>query len=161
VDLLTGSARLEDVLRPTSHEKLTLIPRGVMNERAPELLMSPAMSKFVDDLRGEYDAIIVDSPPLGAGIDPYVIGTATGSLLLVLRSGETDRKMAEAKLGLLYRLPIRLLGVVLNDTDGDGSYQYYAYLHSDLPADIASKPRFDKAIAELARTPGPPPLGGS
>jgi Mrp family chromosome partitioning ATPase len=132
-----------------------------MNERAPELLMSPAMSKFVDDLRGKYDAIIIDSPPLGAGIDPYVIGSATGSLLLVLRSAQTDRKMAEAKLGLLYRLPIRLLGVVLNDTDGDGSFQYYAYLHSDLPADVAKKPRFDKTIAELTVTPASPPSGGS
>jgi tyrosine-protein kinase Etk/Wzc len=161
VDLLADNARFEDVLRTTSNDKLTLIPRGVINERAPELLMSPAMSEFVDDLRGRYDAIIVDSPPLGAGIDPYVIGSATGSLLLVLRSGETDRKMAEAKLGLLYRLPIRLLGVVLNDTDGGGSYQYYAYLHSDLPADIASKPRFDKAIAELTRTPASTPPNGS
>jgi capsular exopolysaccharide synthesis family protein len=160
VDLLAGTARREDVLRPTSHEKLTLIPRGVMNEHAPELLMSPAMSKFIDDLRGEYDAIIVDSPPLGAGIDPYVIGTATGNLLLVLRSAQTDRKMAEAKLGLLYRLPVRLLGVVLNDTDGDGSFQYYAYLHSDLP-DVTRKPRFDTAIAELTGTTASPPSGGS
>jgi succinoglycan biosynthesis transport protein ExoP len=161
VELLSGDARLEDVLRRTSHENLTLIPRGVINERAPELLMSPAMSKFLDDLRTRYDAIIVDSPPLGAGIDPYVIGTATGSLMLVLRSGETDRKMAEAKLGLLNRLPIRLLGVVLNDTDGDGAYQYYAYLHSDLPADVATVPRFDKALAELSRKPVPPPPSAS
>jgi tyrosine-protein kinase Etk/Wzc len=160
VDLLAGNTRLENVLRSTSNEKLTLIPRGVINERAPELLMSPAMSGFIDDLRKGYDAIIIDSPPLGAGIDPYVIGSATGNLLLVLRSGETDRKMAEAKLGLLYRLPIRLLGVVLNDTDGGGSYQYYAYLHSEHPADAATKSRVDKAIAELTTTGAPPP-GGS
>jgi tyrosine-protein kinase Etk/Wzc len=160
-ELLAGDARLEDVLRRTSHDSLTLIPRGVINERAPELLMSPPMSKFVDDLRERYDAIIIDSPPLGAGIDPYVIGSATGSLLLVLRSAQTDRKMAEAKLGLLHRLPVRLLGVVLNDTDGDGAYQYYAYLHSDLPADVATVPRFDKAVAELKRTPASPPPSGS
>lgn len=161
VDLLVGGARLEEVLRPTSLEKLTLIPRGIMNERAPELLMSPTMSKFVDELRGRYDAIVIDSPPLGAGIDPYVIGSATGSLLLVLRSGETDRKMAEAKLGLLYRLPVRLLGVVLNDTKGDDSFQYYSYVHSDVPADVTRKPRFDKAIAELTGAPAAPSSGGS
>jgi capsular exopolysaccharide synthesis family protein len=161
-DLLAGDAELKDVLRRTSQEKLTLIPRGVINDRAPELLMSPPMSRLLDDLRERYDAIIIDSPPLGAGIDPYVIGIATGSLLLVLRSGETDRKMAEAKLGLLYRLPIRLVGVVLNDTDEHRSYQYYAYLQSDLPADAAAASRFDKAaVAELTGTPvAHPPSGG-
>jgi capsular exopolysaccharide synthesis family protein len=161
VEFLTGDAVLEDVLRRTTHENLTLIPRGVINERAPELLMSPPMSRFLDDLRDRYDAIIIDSPPLGAGIDPYVIGSATGSLLLVLRSGETDRKMAEAKLGLLYRLPIRLLGVVLNDTDGHSSYQYYAYVHSDLPADVTAASRLDKPVVELTRTPMPPSPSGS
>ncbi len=156
VELLAGDARLEDVLRRTNHDNLTVIPRGVINERAPEMLMSPAMSRFIDDVRARYDAIIIDSPPLGAGIDPYVIGTATGNLLLVLRSGETDRKMAEAKLGLLRRLPIRLLGVVLNDSNEERSYQYYAYVQSDLPGDLATAPRFDKRITELAEDPRAP-----
>ena len=132
VDLLADGVPLEHVLRQTQHENFTVIPRGVINERAPELLMSPAMSRFIEEVRSRYDAILVDSPPLGAGIDPYVIGTATGSVLLVLRSGETDRKVAEAKLGLLRRLPIRLLGVVLNDSNADASYHYYAYVGSDI-----------------------------
>jgi Mrp family chromosome partitioning ATPase len=73
--------------------------------------------------------VLVDSPPLGAGVDPFVLGAATGNLLLVVRSGETDRHLAEAKLSLVHRLPIRLLGAVLNDVRATGSYRYYRYLY--------------------------------
>jgi len=57
-----------------------------------------------------------------------VLGTHTGSMLLVLRSGETDRQMAEAKLRILDRLPVRMLGAILNHIDsGTGAYKYYSY----------------------------------
>jgi Mrp family chromosome partitioning ATPase len=48
---------------------------------------------------------------------------------MVFRSGETDRQMAEAKLKLLDRLPVRVLGAVLNDIQADGVYKYYSYLY--------------------------------
>src|SRR5256885_2620912 len=44
-----------------------------------------------------------------------ILGTLTGSLLLVLRTGHSHRDMAAAKLEMLHRLPVRLLGAVLND----------------------------------------------
>jgi Mrp family chromosome partitioning ATPase len=87
------------------------------------------MSHLIATLDSQYDAIIVDSPPLGAGIDPFALGTATGSMLLVLRPGETDRKVAEAKLKMLERFPIRLLGAVLNDVPLEGAYQQYSYVY--------------------------------
>jgi Mrp family chromosome partitioning ATPase len=80
-------------------------------------------------MKVRFNVIIVDSPPLGAGIDPFVLGTATGHMLMVFRSGETDRAMAEAKLKLLDRLPVRVLGAVLNDIQADGVYKYYSYLY--------------------------------
>ena len=64
-----------------------------------------------------------------AGIDPFVLGTTTGHLMLVFRTGETDRQMAEAKLRLLDRLPVRVLGAVLNEIEAEGSYRYYSYLY--------------------------------
>ena len=133
LDYLDEDAELDQVLRDSGYENLTVMPRGRANHRAPELLISPRMSELIADLQQRYEAIIFDSPPLGAGIDPFVLGTATGSLLLVLRSGETDRKMAEVKLKVLERLPVRLLGTVLNDFRDESAYTYYTYSESELP----------------------------
>jgi Mrp family chromosome partitioning ATPase len=74
-----------------------------------------------------YDVIIVDTPPLAAGIDGYSISAATGALLVVLRTGLTNRRMAAEKLRLFERLPVDVIGAVLNGVTLSGAYGYYGY----------------------------------
>jgi capsular exopolysaccharide synthesis family protein len=129
LDYLVGDASMDSIVRTSSHEGLAVIPCGTRRQQGPELLGSSAMSHLMAEMKTRFNVIIVDSPPLGAGIDPFVLGTATGHMLMVFRSGETDRQMAEAKLKLLDRLPVRVLGAVLNDIQADGVYKYYSYLY--------------------------------
>jgi tyrosine-protein kinase Etk/Wzc len=130
LDFLTQEATLDEVLKATTHRGLTVLPCGTRRHRGPEMLGSPPMTDLMAEVKSQFNAIVVDSPPLGAGIDPFVLGTATGHMLLVLRSGETDRQMAEAKLRLMDRLPIRMLGAVLNDIQTrSGTYRYYSYVY--------------------------------
>ena len=136
LDHLSGEADPAAVLRPTTHVNLMVVPCGTRRRQGPELLGSARMQDFINVLRGRFEVIIIDTPPLGAGIDPFVLGTATGNLALVLRAGETDRQLAEAKLQVLDRLPIRLLGAILNDVRvGEGAYKYYAYSYGYLAGD--------------------------
>jgi len=78
-------------------------------------------------VRPAYNVILIDGPPLAGGVDPFILGTLTGSLLMVLRTGHSDRQVASAKLEMLERLPVRLLGAVLNDVPPGASYNYYSY----------------------------------
>ncbi|MGI8495987.1 MAG: GumC family protein [Gemmatimonadaceae bacterium] len=129
LDYLLGMATTDEILRPsTTHKNLTVLPSGIRRHHGPELLASPELPKLLEQVRDRYDVILVDSPPLGAGIDPFALSVATGNVLLVLRTGSTDRHMAEAKLQLLERLPTRVLGAVLNDIHADGLYRHYSYL---------------------------------
>jgi succinoglycan biosynthesis transport protein ExoP len=125
VEYLHGSAGLDEVMRSTSSENLFLIPRGARRNRAPELLVSDLMGELILAVRREFDVVIIDSPPLVAGMDAYALGAAAGSMLLVLRRAVTDRKLAAAKLEVLDRLPIRILGAVINSIHEGGSYRYY------------------------------------
>ena len=127
-DFLAGEAVLSEVLLPTSHPGLFLVPSGRRRRNGPELLAGEGMNGLVRDLRQQFDAIIVDSAPLGAGIDPFALGVATGAMLIVLRTGETDRKLAQAKLEVLDRMPVRVLGSVLNDIGESPQFKYYYYL---------------------------------
>lgn len=128
LDNLVGGMNIEDIIRSTSHPKLTLMPAGSRHRNAPELMGSRKMHELIATLRQTYEVIIVDSPPLAAGIDPFVLGTVTGNLLMVVRAGATQRDLAESKLQILDRLPIRLVGAVLNDVRTSmQEYQYYAY----------------------------------
>jgi capsular exopolysaccharide synthesis family protein len=128
-DFLAGEATKEEVLQSTDFPNISFIGAGTRMARGPELLGSAAMSRLLLDLRGQFDAVLVDSAPLGAGVDAFALGTHTRNLLLVVRTGSTDRALAQAKLELLDRLPIRLLGAVMNGTPSDsGIYRYYSYL---------------------------------
>jgi capsular exopolysaccharide synthesis family protein len=128
VDYLAGEATLGEVIRPTQHSNLCVVPGGKRRRHGPELLAGNAMTTMVRELRMQFDAIVVDSAPLGAGIDPFALGVATGAMLIVLRTGETDRKLAQAKLEVLDRMPVRILGTVLNDIGENPQFKYYYYL---------------------------------
>ncbi len=127
-DYLAGKAARNEVIQNTQHESLHFVASGTRLKNAPELLQSSAMSSFLDPLRSRYGVILIDTPPLAAGIDSLILAAKTTNLLLVLRTGETNRDLTEAKLKIVDRLPIRLLGAVLNDTPSWGAYRYYGYL---------------------------------
>src|SRR5437764_1371869 len=120
-EILAGVVPLEQAIQGTSTRNLSFISCGARSHAGPALLGSAAMVQLVGQLRGQFGAIIVDSAPLGAGADGFALGTATGSLLVVLRTGVSDRELAEAKLGMLQHLPINVLGAVLNDVRPGGA----------------------------------------
>ncbi len=126
-DLLRGEAAPAAIVQPTAHPSLTVIACGTRMHNAPELLGSPQMAHLLAELRPGYDVILIDSPPLGAGVDALILGTLTGHILMVLRTGYSDRGMTAAKLEVLHRLPVRLLGALLNDVPPGAVYRYYSY----------------------------------
>jgi tyrosine-protein kinase Etk/Wzc len=133
VDYLKEQATPEQIVQATAFPRLHVIGCGTRTQRAPEVLGSPAMGQLIEQLRPEFDVILIDSAPLTAGVDPFVLGTLTGALVVVLRTGHSNRGIAGAKLEVLDRLPIRLLGAVLNDVPKGAAYGYYAYYSYYLP----------------------------
>lgn len=128
-DYLAGESTLEEVLQKTDVPNVSLIGAGTRRPDGPELLSSSRMSELLVALRPRFDVIVVDSPPLGAGVDAFVLGTLTRNMVMVLRTGTTDRALARAKLAMVDRLPIRMLGAVLNAaTTMSGAYKYYSYI---------------------------------
>jgi Mrp family chromosome partitioning ATPase len=148
VDLVLGEAPFEQIVQETPYPRLSLIGCGTRTQRAPEVLGSPVMNELFSDLRGQYDVIVVDSPPLTAGVDPFVLGTVTGAMLVVLRTGHSHRGVTGAKLEVLNRLPVRLLGAVLNDVPRGAAYGYYAYYSYYTPG-------YEAVDEENRRTTGP------
>jgi receptor protein-tyrosine kinase len=119
-DYLAGKVSRGEIIQETQYPMLQVIGCGSRGEAGPKLLGSPTMRELMRDLRPDYDVILVDSPPLGACVDPMILGTLTRNLVLVLRTGATDRALAESKLDVLDRLPVRVVGAVLNDVSQNG-----------------------------------------
>jgi capsular exopolysaccharide synthesis family protein len=126
-EYLSRTAEIEDVIRPASHDKLSILTSGKRQRRSPELLTSSALPALASELRKRFDVVVFDTPPLAAGIDAYAVSAAAQNLMLVLRIGRTERRMASAKLELVDRLPVRVLGAVLNCVHLKGEFEYYRF----------------------------------
>jgi capsular exopolysaccharide synthesis family protein len=127
IEVLSGEVPRAEVLHPTSQERLMLLPCGGRRTTNPELIASSALPRLLSDLVHEFSVIIIDGPPLSAGIDAFAIGAACENTMMILRHSKTDMRMARTKLALLRRLPLRTVGVVLNDVKSMGDYKYYGY----------------------------------
>ncbi|HKG95615.1 MAG TPA: polysaccharide biosynthesis tyrosine autokinase [Gemmatimonadaceae bacterium] len=145
-DFLAGDATPDQIARRGTHEKLLVIPAGTRLDNGPELLMSESLQRLLSAVRPLLDVIIVDAPPLGAGADAMVLGTTTRNVLMVLRAGVTDRQMAAAKLDVLDRLPVRVVGAVLNDVKPEGAFRYYAYLDGYATTGVPHVPVTPKVV---------------
>lgn len=128
LDFLSGTASLDQVIQRIADRGIDFIGCGTRQSGGPELLASSQMAQLLMGLRSRYSVILIDCPPLGAGVDPLVLASLAGSMVLVLRNGVSDRELAESKLVDIQRLPIRILGAVLNDVEPTGAYRYYSYL---------------------------------
>jgi polysaccharide biosynthesis transport protein len=127
IEVLSGEVSRAEVLHPTSQERLMLLPCGGRRTTNPELISSSALPRLLSELVHEFSVIIIDGPPLSAGIDAFAIGAACENTMMILRHSKTDMRMARTKLALLRRLPLRTVGVVLNDVKSMGDYKYYGY----------------------------------
>src|ERR1043166_5709857 len=152
-DVLAGQAAAEAAVQQTGYPNLSILSCGTRMYRSPELLLLPTLRETIARMRTTYQIIIVDSPPLVAGIDPLVLATVTGNLLVVLRSEATDLELAAAKLSVADTLPVRTIGAVLNCVRGHGAFRYYTY-------DLADYAEPDPAVAATRRDGWRHILGG-
>ncbi|MEX0906889.1 MAG: polysaccharide biosynthesis tyrosine autokinase [Gemmatimonadota bacterium] len=127
-DYLAGTDGIGGIIRQTANPGMDLIPCGSRSTAAPDLLSSPRMGELLAAIRPLYEVILIDSPPLGAGVDPLILASLSGNLMLVMRPGTTHRALAEAKIAMLDRLPVRVLGAIINGVGTEDSYRYYSYI---------------------------------
>ncbi len=157
LDYLAGEAEAARVMREVPvHGALTLISSGTRRHRGPELLTSARLPALLNMVRSKFDVIIIDSAPLAAGVDAYALSVATRNLMLVMRTGHTDRRVAKAKLKLMNRLPVRILGAVVNAVSTGELYSEYSYLYGYGPDAESDAEILKDEVTALPETTGKP-----
>jgi capsular exopolysaccharide synthesis family protein len=121
-------------IRRTSIDRLSLLPCGAQAQATPELLEPGTLGSLLQQLKTEYDVIVLDTPPVLVSADAATLAASADGVILVVRAGQTDRGAAELARQRVSSAGGRILGAVLNDPDGHvGRFDsaYYAY---DYPA---------------------------
>jgi polysaccharide biosynthesis transport protein len=125
-DALAGHARLDDVLRPVAGQRFSLLGAGSKVETAPALLTSDHLKLVLDRLRGMFDFIMVDSPPLSLFSDGFHLAGAVDGVVMVVDSRKSSREAVKKCCERLIRMRANVLGVALNRGPVSNSAVYYS-----------------------------------
>jgi capsular exopolysaccharide synthesis family protein len=116
VDALTGKHRLESLYhQPLPDLNLKVLTAGVRPSNPAELLSLPRVSEFFASVRGEFDYVLVDSPPTGLISDPLILATQADGVLLTLDARKTSKHDLQRTMRDLDVVGANVLGTVVNN----------------------------------------------
>jgi capsular exopolysaccharide synthesis family protein len=126
--VLTGSTTLEQAITRTAIlPNLYVLPAGTPPPNPAELLASTNMRDVLEQLRGEYDHIVVDTPPSLSVTDAVVLSPRADAVVLVIRSGKTTKQALRRSRDILAQVNAKVVGVLLNAVDLSSPDYYYYY----------------------------------
>ncbi|WP_287022031.1 CpsD/CapB family tyrosine-protein kinase [Cohnella sp.] len=129
--ILSQQCTLDEAIQPTKIPGLSVITSGPIPPNPAEMVASQRMSNLIDELRGRFDVILIDSPPTLAVTDAQLLSRRCDGVILVLDQGKVKREIAlKAKEGLV-KVGAKLLGVVLNNVKRKKSEGYYYYYYGN------------------------------
>jgi len=134
--LLTSQGSIEDALKPTDHENLTVITAGPIPPSPTELLSSGRMEQILEELSGRFDVVILDSPPVLGLADAPLMAALVEGVIVVIQSDRSRRGSLKSSLRRLRGMRPNILGGVLTMFDASKNsnayseyygYNYYQY----------------------------------
>jgi succinoglycan biosynthesis transport protein ExoP len=127
-NVLTGSATLEQAItRSPILPNLSVLPAGTPPPNPAELLASTNMRDVLEQLRGQFDHIVVDTPPTLSVTDAVVLSPRADAIVLVIRSGQTTKQALRRSRDILMQVNAKVSGVLLNAVDLSSPDYYYYY----------------------------------
>jgi succinoglycan biosynthesis transport protein ExoP len=129
VDLLRQNLEWQEVTR-TAKEGIDFIPSGIEPSNPGALLSSRHMKRMLEFVRGRFDLVLLDSPPVLAVSDNLALASQVDGIVLVVRSGLTKRRSLLRAKAQLDRIRGHVIGVVVNGLSPRDTRRYYAeYTH--------------------------------
>ena len=127
-NVLTGSTTLEQAIKRTPIlPNLFVLPAGTPPPDPAELLASSNMREKLDQLREQYDHIVIDTPPSLSVTDAVVLSPRADAVVLVIRSGHTTKQSLRRARDILAQVNAKVVGVLLNAVDLTSPDYYYYY----------------------------------
>jgi capsular exopolysaccharide synthesis family protein len=125
---LNGDVTLGGLIQQTHVPGLWILPSGPGTTSATNLLYSSHMSSLMHYLKEEFDAILIDTPPMLQIPDARVVARLADSVIMVVRAQQTSRDALVAACQRFSEDGTKVLGTILNDWNPKSSPNgYYGY----------------------------------
>jgi capsular exopolysaccharide synthesis family protein len=128
-ELLARNANLEEVVSQTSIDGLFLLPAGQCSREAAAALARGALKAALQEIRGRFDFIIVDSSPVLVVADALMVARCADSVVFSVRPGTSQAPQVYAAYERLRDLNLPFVGTVVNGVSDKALYaEHYDYL---------------------------------
>ncbi len=116
--LANPSIQVSDLIELSPYyENLSIITSGHIPPNPSELLLKPRVEELFNELRKDFDYIIVDTAPIGMVVDTLLITKHSDLLLYVVRYNYLEKNALSIPQDFYTQGKIKNLGVLLNGVD--------------------------------------------
>jgi capsular exopolysaccharide synthesis family protein len=122
---------LGEVIVESPIDNLSIMGAGAKPDNPSELLSSSQFDALSTVLRGLFDIVIIDSPPLLAVTDPSALASRVDGVLMVVRLKKNIKPLAARASRMLETLDANVIGVVVNGVGSRAAKGYGKYADAD------------------------------
>ena len=126
---IVGSIGLHEVIHQVPDvENLFVIPCGPVPPNPAEMLLHENVNQLFKELKQQFDAIIIDSAPIGLVSDAVTLGRYADGTIYIVRHNYTLKKQIQLIEDLYSNHKVPNLSIIINDISSRGGYGgYYGY----------------------------------
>jgi protein-tyrosine kinase len=114
IDFFKGEVLIHDLIVNTKLSNLDLLPAGLNRKRHTLGFFKKSLKKALQDMRSDYDLIVVDTPGLLLSTDASMFASESDYAVMVIKSGVTRREILAKSIGIEQESGVRFLGVLMN-----------------------------------------------
>jgi capsular exopolysaccharide synthesis family protein len=137
-NLLVSRNNYRDVIQKSTYApKMDIITSGDIPPNPSELLASNCMANLMEQLKSDYDYIVIDLPPITAVSDALAVSKFLDGVVMVIREGVSDQQILAEAMRQLELVNVRVLGFAYRDNNGAGKKygqkhkkKYYKYYNN-------------------------------
>lgn len=125
-DVIIGKEELVTAIH-RYNKNLVILTSGKIPPNPSEMLSSKTMTVLLEELKNNFDYIILDTPPVQAVTDSQILSTKSDGTIIVVKAERTKKDSVENSINLLKKVNANIIGTVLNGVDNSRNKYYYYY----------------------------------
>ena len=137
-EIISSNVSLKETIFTAPGTKLEIITSGAKRFDLSDIVSRDQVQKFFDTLKGEYDYLIIDSPPVQPVSDTLILTQAADYNLFIIRSDASKTLAFMSSMKKVQNVGVKIDGIIINDLDTskDSYYNYnYCLLYTSDAAD--------------------------
>ncbi|WP_239775984.1 polysaccharide biosynthesis tyrosine autokinase [Mammaliicoccus sp. K-M42] len=126
-NLIINKSTFEEAVHATEVLNLDVLTSGPIPPNPSELIGSTNMLEIFEELKKQYDFILVDTPPVNTVTDAQLIGELTKNAVYIIDVENNNKESVKKGKELLEKSGTKILGAILNKAPLDKSSSSYYY----------------------------------